>query len=155
MLNYFKFIEILISLQSFFISSMIPFIITNPFNNNIKYSLELPITLQVPVIILISLIFKSRVVFSALSIYLLIGLFIIPVFYEGGSLGYLLSPNFGYLIGYYPLIKIINYLKKNKKIYIFTFKISMLAIFFMHLTGIFYSFLQQYITDNSIYFYII
>ena len=36
---------------------MIPFVITNPFNNNIKYSLELPIA-TVPVIILISLILK-------------------------------------------------------------------------------------------------
>ena len=131
MLNYFKFIEILISLQSIFISSMIPFIFTIPFSNNIKYSLELPITLQVPVIILLSLVFKSRVVISALTIYLLLGLFIIPVFHDGGSLGYLLSPNFGYLIGYYPLIKTINYLNKNKKIYIFDFlKISMLAIVF-------------------------
>ena len=143
MLNYFKFIEILISLQSIFISSMIPFIFTIPFSNNIKYSFELPITLQVPVIILLSIVFKSRVVFSALTIYLLLGLFIIPVFHDGGSLGYLLSPNFGYLIGYYPLIKTINYLNKNKKIYIFNFlKISMLAIVFMHITGIFYSFIQ-------------
>ena len=46
------------------------------------------------------------------------GLFILPVFHQGGSLGYLLTPNFGYLLGLYPLIKIIDNLNNRNKIII-------------------------------------
>ena len=47
------------------------------------------------------------------TIYLLVGLFLLPIFHQGGSLGYLLTPNFGYLLGIYPLIKIINNYDNN------------------------------------------
>ena len=71
------------------------------------------------------------------------GLFIFPVFHKGGSIGYLLTPNFGYLLGLYPLIKIIDNLNTRKKINVGYFlKIGFLAIGAMHLTGIFYSFIQ-------------
>ena len=143
MLNYFKFVEILISVQSIFISTMIPVFISIPLTNNLKYSYEFPITLQIPIIILLTLIFKSRVSFVSLTIYILLGLFFIPVFHQGGSLGYLLAPNFGYLIGYYPLIKIIDNLNKKNKIYINEFlKTSIVAIVYMHITGIIYSLIQ-------------
>jgi len=72
-----------------------------------------------------------------------LGLFILPVFHQGGSLGYLLTPNFGYLLGLYPLIKIIDNLNNRKKINVGNFlKYGVMAIGAMHLTGIFYSFIQ-------------
>jgi biotin transport system substrate-specific component len=87
--------------------------------------------------------FNKKVVFRAFTIYLIIGLFIIPVFHQGGSIGYLLTPNFGYLLGTYPLIKIIDNLNKKNKIYIGNFLLTgFLAIVAMHLTGILYNFLQ-------------
>ena len=43
MLNYLKFIEILISLQFIFISTMVPVFFKLPFKNHINNSLELPI----------------------------------------------------------------------------------------------------------------
>ena len=142
MLNNFKFFEILISLQLLLISTMIPVFITLPFTNKYNYSFEIPITWQIPTVILISLIFNGKVVFRAFSIYLFIGLFIIPIFQHGGSLGYLLTPNFGFLIGIYPLIKIIDNLNKKKKIYIIDFlKKGVIAISAMHITGILYSFI--------------
>ena len=155
MLNFFKIIELLISLLAIYISTMVPSFLAIPFNTNLKYSFELPITLQVPTIILISLIFNRRIVHSALTIYLLLGLFIIPVFHEGGSLGYLLSPNFGYLVGYYPLVKTIGYLNRNNKIYMIDFlKSGILGIFYMHMTGILYSFLQViYFKQLNIFLY--
>ena len=71
------------------------------------------------------------------------GLFILPVFHQGGSLGYLLTPNFGYLLGLYPLIKIIDNLNTRNKIKVGNFlKNGFIAIVAMHLTGIFYNFIQ-------------
>ena len=92
---------------------------------------------------LLTLIFHKKVVFRAFSIYLLLGLFIFPVFHQGGSIGYLLTPNFGYLLGLYPLIKIIDNLNTRKIINVEDFlKNGFMAIGAMHLTGIFYNFIQ-------------
>ena len=143
MLNLYKLIEILVSLQSIIISSLLPVYIPLQFINKSTNSLEIPITWQIPTIILITLIFQKKVVVCAFTIYLILGLFIAPVFHEGGSIGYLLTPNFGYLLGFYPLIKIIDNLNSRIKINVGNFLINgFIAICAMHLTGIFYNFLQ-------------
>ena len=143
MLNFYKLIEILVSLQLLIITSMLPVyiplsLIYKSSNNN-----DLPITWQIPTIILLTLIFHKKVVFRAFSIYIILGVFIFPIFHQGGSIGYLLTPNFGYLLGYYPLIKIIDNLKTNNKIKVGNFlKKGFIAIGAMHITGIFYNFIQ-------------
>ncbi|MDA9692197.1 biotin transporter BioY [Prochlorococcus sp. AH-736-N03] len=131
------------SLQSLVITSMIPVYIPLPFIYKTSNNFELPITWQIPTVILLTLIFHKKVVFRAFSIYIILGLFIVPVFHQGGSMGYLLTPNFGYLLGYYPLIKIIDNLNNRNKINVSNFlKNGLIAIFAMHLTGIFYNFIQ-------------
>ena len=143
MLNFYKLIEILVSLQSLVITSMIPVYIPLPFIYRSSNNFELPITWQIPTVILLTLIFHKKVVFRAFSIYIILGLFIFPVFHQGGSMGYLLTPNFGYLLGYYPLIKIIDNLNTRNKINVRSFlKNGLIAIVAMHLTGIFYNFVQ-------------
>ena len=144
MLNFYKLIEILVSLQSIVITSMLPVYIPLPFIYKSSNNFELPITWQIPTIILLTLIFHKKIVFRAFSIYLILGLFIFPAFHQGGSIGYLLTPNFGYLLGLYPLIKIIDNLNNRNKINVGNFlKNGFLAIGAMHLTGIFYSFIQN------------
>jgi len=143
MLNFYKLIEILVSLQSLVITSMLPVYIPLPFIYKSSNNLELPISWQIPTIILLTLIFHKKVVFRAFSIYIILCLFILPVFHQGGSLGYMLTPNFGYLLGLYPLIKIIDNLNNRNKINFGSFlKNGFLAISAMHLTGIFYNFIQ-------------
>ena len=143
MLNFYKFIEILVSLQSLIISTMLPVYIQLPFINKSSISLDMPITWQISTIFLLTLILKRKVVFRAFTIYLILGLFVSPVFHQGGSIGYLLTPNFGYLLGIYPLIKIIDNVNKSNKVDIRNFLINgTLAIIAMHLTGIFYNFIQ-------------
>ena len=143
MLNLYKLIEILVSLQSLVITSMLPVYIPLPFIYKSSNNIELPITWQIPTIILLTLIFHKKVVFRAFSIYIMLGLFIFPVFHKGGSIGYLLTPNFGYLMGLYPLIKIMDNLNTRNKINVGNFlKNGFIAIVAMHLTGIFYNFIQ-------------
>jgi len=155
MLNSYKLIEILVSLQSLVISSMLPVYIPLPFIYKSSNYLELPITWQIPTIILLTLIFHKKVVFRAFSIYIILGLFIFPVFHQGGSIGYLLTPNFGYLLGIYPLIKIIDNLNTRNKINIRNFLIyGLTAIGTMHLTGIFYNFIQIiFYSEYNIFLY--
>ena len=143
MLNLYKLIEILVSLQSLVITTMLPVYIPLPFIDKSSNSFEMPITWQIPTIILLTLIFQKKVVFKAFSIYIILGLFFFPVFHEGGSIGYLLTPNFGYLLGVFPLIKIIDNLNTKNKINIGNFLTNgFIAISAMHLTGIFYNFIQ-------------
>ena len=143
MLNFYKLIEILVSLQSLVITSMLPIYIPLPFIYKSSNNFELPITWQIPTIILLTLIFHKKVVFRAFSIYLILGLFIFPVFHQGGSIGYLLTPNFGYLLGLYPLIKIIDNLNNKNKINVGNFlKNGFMAIVAMHLTGLFFNVIQ-------------
>ena len=133
---------------------LIPVYIPLQFLEKSSISNEIPITLQIPTIILLTLIFDRKVVFRAFSLYILIGLFISPVFYQGGSIGYLLTPNFGYLLGAYPLIKIIDNLNKMNNINIGNFlKKGFLAIISLHLTGIFYNFIQI-IFNNQFNFFL-
>ena len=143
MLNFYKLIEILVILQSLVITSILPVYIPLPFIYKSTNNFELPITWQIPTIILLTLIFHKKVVFRAFTIYIFMGLFLFPVFHQGGSIGYLLTPNFGYLLGLYPLIIIIDNLNTRNKINVGNFlKKGFIAIVAMHLTGIFYNFIQ-------------
>ncbi len=151
-----KILKIIISLQIIIISTFVPVVISIPFTNKSIQTFELPISWQIPTIVLITLIFKRKVVLIAFSIYLLIGLFLLPVFHDGGSIGYLLTPNFGYLLGIFPLINIIDKLNKlNRKInYYDLLKYGILGILSMHILGIIYNFIQILIFNQpDILFY--
>ena len=155
MLNLYKLIEILVSLQLLVITTMLPVYIPLPFLNQSSNGFEMPITWQIPTVILLTLIFHKRVVYRAFSIYIILGLFISPVFHQGGSIGYLLTPNFGYLLGMYPLIKIIDSLNNRNKLNIGTFlKNGSIAIGSLHLTGIIYNFIQiLFFSDINMFLY--
>ena len=151
MLNFNKIIETFISLQIIIISTFIPVYISIPFTSQLLQTFDIPISWQVPSIILITLFFRGDVVTMAFSIYLLIGLFFLPVFHNGGSIGYLLTPNFGYLLGIYPLINVIDKLNKlNRKISFYELlKYGILGISSMHIMGAIYSCIQILYTKQS------
>ena len=143
MLNQIKIIEFLISVESIFISSMLPIYMSLPSNKKLIEIIDIPITLQIPFIIFLTIIFSGGIVYKAYTTYILIGLFILPVFFDGGSLGYILTPNFGYLIGVYFLISTINKLNKKRVFSIKQyFKLSILALISMHLIGILFNSIQ-------------
>ena len=134
---------------------MIPVYIPLPFIDKQSNGFEIPITWHITTIILLTIIFNRKVVFRAFTIYIFLGLFLAPVFHQGGSLGYLLTPNFGYLIGTYPLIKIIDNLNKKNKINISNFlRNGFLAVISMHLTGILFNLIQIiYYREFNIFLY--
>ena len=143
MFNFYKLIELIVSVQLLVITTMLPVYIPLQLIDKSINNVDIPITWQVPTIILLTLIFNKEVVFRAFSIYIILGLFISPVFHQGGSIGYLLTPNFGYLLGIYPLIIIINKLNTRNKLNVGNFLINgFIAISAMHLIGILYNFIQ-------------
>ena len=116
---------------------MIPIIIPIPSIDNIYKIVEIPSNYQIPTVIFLTLLFSGEFIRKVYAIYIFIGLLFLPVFFDGGSLGYLITPNFGYLIGIFPLINIIDKLnKKNNLSFVKYLKYSLAGLIFMHLTGI-------------------
>ena len=68
MLNFYKLIEILVSLQLLVITSMLPVYIPLPYIYKSINNIDLPITWQIPTIILLTLIFHKKGVLSAYTI---------------------------------------------------------------------------------------
>ncbi len=140
MLNKSKLIELIISTELIIISIMIQTYIAIPNRNDILSIIEIPISLQVPTIIFLAVVLSRNIIIKSFTIYLLIGLFLLPVFYDGGSIGYLLTPNFGYLLGMYPLIINLNKLRKINNLSSYKFlKQSIKGIFLMHIIGVIYT----------------
>ena len=89
---------------------------------------------------------------SAIS-YLIIGLFYLPVFHGGGSIGYILTHEFGYLLGFIPAAWICGYLvKKNSKATLIHYSFyTALSLSVLHFTGIVFLFFAKIfgnMTDN-------
>ncbi len=95
---------------------------------------------QIPGLFLISLICGPQVgTISALS-YLIIGLFYLPIFHGGGSVGYILTHEFGYLLGFIPAAWTCGSLaKKYSKPNLINYSIhTTLSLCVIHIIGIIY-----------------
>ena len=149
MLNLNKNIELIISTQCIFISSLVPLYISIPSNGNLFTIIDLPVNWQIPIVIMLTILFSDEILIKSHTIYLTIGLFFLPLFYDGGSLGYILTPNFGFLLGLYPMIIYINKLKSKNKITILNFILyGIISILILHLIGIIYLIIQLVIFNR-------
>lgn len=72
-----------------------------------------PLTLQSFFVFLAGLLLGKRRGAMACGVYLLVGLFGVPVFAQGGGIGYLLQPTFGYLLGFIPGTFLIGWLREG------------------------------------------
>ena len=143
MLNLKKNIELIISTQCIFISSLVPFYISIPSNGKFFTVFDLPVNWQIPIILILTILFSDDILIKSHTIYLTLGLFFLPLFFNGGSLGYILTPNFGFLLGIYPMIVYINKLKSKNKITIYNFILyGIISILILHLIGIIYLTIQ-------------
>lgn len=79
--------------------------------------------------------------------YVVMGLFKLPIFYQGGSFDYLQSPSFGYILGFIPGAWLCGFLVIPGKRRLELFTISgFLGLLVVHLCGISYLILYTYIT---------
>ncbi len=95
---------------------------------------------QIQGLLLTSLICGPHVgTISALS-YLIIGLFYLPIFHGGGSVGYILTHQFGYLLGFIPAAWTCGYLaKQNSKANLIDYSFyTAISLFILHIIGIIY-----------------
>ncbi len=128
------------------IGGMIPAALTFPKIGSPLNTVPLGISWQIPSLLTSAIVCGSRSSVIAVSAYLTIGLFFYPVFHGGGSLGYLLTSEFGYLIGFIPSVIIIGKLSTKNNLIGFTKK-ALVGLSIIHLCGIinlyFISFLSK------------
>ena len=76
---------------------------------------------------------------SAIS-YLIIGLFYLPVFHGGGSVGYILTHEFGYLLGFIPAAWSCGFLaRQTSKTNLINYSFyTAISLFIVHFIGIIY-----------------
>jgi len=95
---------------------------------------------QIQGLFLASLLFGPEIgIISAIS-YLIIGLFYLPVFHGGGSVGYILTHEFGYLLGFIPAAWTCGFLSKrnpNANLINYSFY-TVLSLCILHLIGVIY-----------------
>lgn len=93
---------------------------------------------QVPAIACMTIILGRKYSIVAIFIYILAGLFFVPVFSLGGGIKYIFQYGFGYILGFIPMVLVLwkclgrNY--KPKKV----FFASLYAVLALHIFGIVY-----------------
>ena len=95
---------------------------------------------QIQGVLITALLFGPQIgIISAIS-YLIIGLFYLPVFHGGGSVGYILTHEFGYLLGFIPAAWTCGYLsKRNINANLINYSsYTILSLCIFHIIGILY-----------------
>ncbi len=95
---------------------------------------------QIQGLFLTSLLCGPEIGMTCAISYMIIGLFYLPVFHGGGSIGYILTHEFGYLLGFIPAAWTCGYLSKKKsKATLINYSIyTVVSLSVLHLTGIIY-----------------
>ena len=95
---------------------------------------------QIQGVLMTALLFGPEIGMICSISYLIIGLFYLPVFHGGGSVGYILTHDFGYLLGFLPAAWICGYLsKRNSKANLINYSsYTILALCILHIIGIIY-----------------
>lgn len=100
----------------------------------------MPITLQTFFVLLTGLVLPVRASALATVTYMALGLIGLPIFSGGGGLGYVLMPNFGFIIGFVISSVIISIIieKLKKRTFWQYFAISLLGVLIIYIIGILY-----------------
>lgn len=102
-----------------------------------------PITLQLPISILCGLLLGSKFGFLSAAVYVILGLIGLPVFTQGGGIGYVLQPTFGYIIGFMLAALLSGYVKErlNKATYWSYFLSALVGYAAIYIIGVPYFYL--------------
>ena len=98
------------------IGAMVPSAILLPKLDLPLNTLTLNSSWQIPGLLICALVSGPSSAVIASVAYIIIGVFFLPIFQGGGSIGYLLTPEFGYLLGFAPAAYITGHLAQKQKV---------------------------------------
>ena len=112
----------------------------------------MPMTLQTFFVLLTAFILPTRASILANITYIALGLIGLPIFSGGGGLGYVLMPNFGFIIGFVIATVIMSLIteKFNKRRLLQYIVISIFGIAVIYIIGILYfAFITNVYNNNN------
>lgn len=111
-----------------------------------------PFTLQVLFVFLAGILLGKKLGAISALLYMILGLIGIPIFTQGGGLGYFLQPTFGYIIGFCIASYVVGLLSERdskpsvKKL----FSINLIGLAIVYATGVVYFYnLKNYVLGES------
>lgn len=113
----------------------------------------MPITLQTFFVLLTGLVLPVKTSALATITYMTLGLIGLPIFSGGGGLGYVLMPNFGFIIGFIISSVIMSVVaeKLKKRSFSQYFAISLLGVTVIYIIGILYFAFISNVYNNADY----
>ena len=93
---------------------------------------------QIPIVLFVVGLLGRKIGTLSVALYILAGLFLVPVFALGGGWKYIFEYGFGYILGYIPAGIILGTILKKNYTYINTLKAVITAVLTIHLFGICY-----------------
>lgn len=112
----------------------------------------MPMTLQTFFVLLTGLVLPVKASALATVIYMVLGLIGLPIFSGGGGLGYVLLPNFGFIIGFVLATVIMSVLtqKLKKSTFWKYLVISLLGVIIIYIIGVLYfAFITNVYNNNN------
>lgn len=107
-----------------------------------------PFTLQFLFTMLAGLLLGAKLGACSVLIYMILGLIGIPIFAEGGGIGYLLKPSFGYIIGFILGSYLTGYIVEHMRVrkYRRIVLANLAGLFVVYLVGMVY----YYVISNYV-----
>ena len=93
---------------------------------------------QIPIVLFIVGLLGRRLGFASILIYIITGLFFLPVFALGGGWRYIFEYSFGYILAFLPAAFILGTILKKDYTYKNVAKAVFFAVITIHFIGIFY-----------------
>lgn len=113
----------------------------------------MPVTLQTFFVLLTGLVLPLKASALAITTYIALGLIGLPIFSGGGGLGYVILPNFGFIIGFLiatVIISVVTETHKYSKLWQYIV-ISLLGITIIYIIGVFYFAFITNVHNNNDY----
>lgn len=115
-----------------------PIIFSNTQHTTADFIISFSYVPQIPAIAFMTVILGKKYSSIAILLYLITGLFILPVFSLGGGIKYVGQYSFGYVLGFIPMVIVLaNQLKNNFKP-MNVIKASLFSVLILHLVGMIY-----------------
>tara|TARA_Y100001968_G_scaffold68619_1_gene59690 strand:+ start:5584 stop:6135 length:552 start_codon:yes stop_codon:yes gene_type:complete len=132
--------KLLTGVMLIIIGAMIPSAIILPQRDLSLSVVPLQSTWQIHGLLLSSILFGPQIGLICAITYIFIGLFYLPIFHGGGSVGYILTPDFGFLLGFIPAAFTCGFLSKSRpRVCLLDITVyTVISLLILHIIGIIY-----------------
>lgn len=107
---------------------------------------------QIPAVMFVIGLLGRKLSITSIIIYILAGLFIIPIFALGGGAGYVKEFGFGYILAYIPAAFFAGSILKEEFSFKNIFKATLAGVLIIHIIGLIYMFIIAQLRHESFEF---